>query len=44
MSEAHAPGTHEAGPRALTQAWIGAALVALAAALIVDATRLPPPP
>lgn len=43
MSEAHARGTHEAGPRALTQAWIGAALVVLAVALWIDATRLPPP-
>jgi putative tricarboxylic transport membrane protein len=43
VSDGHAPSTHEVGPRPLTQALIGAALLALAAALWIDAAALPPP-
>jgi putative tricarboxylic transport membrane protein len=40
---AQPPSTHEAGPRPRTLAGIGAALVALGAALWIDAAALPPP-
>jgi putative tricarboxylic transport membrane protein len=43
VSDGHAPSTHEVGPRPLTQALIGASLLALAAALWIDAAALPPP-
>jgi putative tricarboxylic transport membrane protein len=43
VSAGHAPSTHDVGPRPLTQALIGAALLALAAALWIDAAALPPP-
>lgn len=43
MSDVRAPSTHDVGPRPLTQALIGAALLALAAALSIDAAALPPP-
>lgn len=42
--DARAPSTHDVGPRPRTQAVIGAALVALAVALWIDASKLPPPP
>lgn len=42
-SEARPSSTHDAGPRPPTQALIGAALVALAAGLWIDAAALPPP-
>lgn len=43
MSDGQVPSTHEVGPRPLTQALIGASLLALAAALWIDAAALPPP-
>jgi putative tricarboxylic transport membrane protein len=43
VNDSAAPSTHDVGPRPLTQALIGAALVALAAALWIDSASLPPP-
>lgn len=37
------PSTHDAGPRPRTLAGIGAVLIALGAALWIDAAKLPPP-
>jgi putative tricarboxylic transport membrane protein len=43
VNDAAAPSTHHAGPRPRTLAGIGAVLVALGAALWIDAAALPPP-
>lgn len=43
MNAAASPSTHDAGPRPRTLAGVGAVLVALGAALWIDAASLPPP-
>lgn len=43
MNDASPPSTHDAGPRSRTLGGIGAVLVALGAALWIDAVSLPPP-
>jgi putative tricarboxylic transport membrane protein len=43
VNEHDAPSTHEAGPRPVASAAIGAALVAMAATVWIDAAALPSP-
>lgn len=42
MNEPTAPSTHEAGPRPVATAAIGAGLLAMAVAVWIDAAKLPP--